>query len=251
MNETIKTPRGGGTVLGVWAHPDDEAYLSAGLMARTVANGDRVVCVHATLGEHGTDDPRRWPPERLGPHRLAELAVALGALGVAESEVLGYPDGGCDQVDDHRAVAALVATIERVEPDVIVTFGPDGITGHPDHIAVGRWTTAAWTSAGGSRLLYATSTESFMARFREVHERLGLFDDTSPRTPDADIALRVHLDDDELAMKRSALAGHASQTTPLAAAMGEDTYRLWYDVETFRMPTDAEIRAATTEGSVA
>ncbi len=55
-----------GTVLSVWAHPDDETYLAGGVMASCVAAGQRVVCVSATAGEHGTADPVAWPPERLG-----------------------------------------------------------------------------------------------------------------------------------------------------------------------------------------
>lgn len=62
-----------GTLLGVWAHPDDEAYLSAGLMALARRDGQRVVVVTATFGEHGTDDPHRWPPTRLARHRRQEL----------------------------------------------------------------------------------------------------------------------------------------------------------------------------------
>jgi LmbE family N-acetylglucosaminyl deacetylase len=246
MDTSITTPQLlGRNVLGIWAHPDDEAYLSAGFMTRTINTGGRVACVHATSGEHGTDDPRRWPPDVLGPHRADELRAALGALGVAESTILGYPDGGCDRIDDHVAIAALEAVFDRVRPDVIVTFGPDGITGHPDHITVGRWATAAWAHDGSAQLFYATSTESFMARHRDVHERLGLFDDTSPRLPDAEIEFEIRLSDDEVELKRTVLAAHASQTTGLAAAMGEDIYRRWYDVESFRRPTSSEIRAAS------
>src|SRR4051795_8775747 len=61
-----------GTVLGIWAHPDDEASLSAGLMPAASDAGQRVVCVTATLGEHGTDDPQRWPPPRLARVRTHE-----------------------------------------------------------------------------------------------------------------------------------------------------------------------------------
>jgi LmbE family N-acetylglucosaminyl deacetylase len=252
MNASFSTPQlHDRTVLGIWAHPDDEAYLSAGLMARTISTGGRVSCVHATLGEHGTDDPQRWPPGVLGPHRANELRAALGVLGVAESEVLGYPDGGCDRVEDHVAITALEIAIDRVRPDVIVTFGPDGITGHPDHITVGRWATAAWVNTRDAQLFYATATESFMTRYRDVHERLGLFDDTSPRLPDAEIEFEIRLSDDEVAVKRAILAAHASQTVGLATAMGEDVYRRWYDVESFRQPTSSEIRAASTMAGVA
>ena len=61
-----------GTILGIWAHPDDEAYLSGGLMAIARQAGCRVVCVTATRGELGTGDPVTWPPDRLAEER-AEL----------------------------------------------------------------------------------------------------------------------------------------------------------------------------------
>ena len=69
-----------GTIIGIWAHPDDEAYLSGGLMALARANGQRVVCVTATRGELGTTDPMAWPPERLAAERTRELADCLNVL---------------------------------------------------------------------------------------------------------------------------------------------------------------------------
>jgi hypothetical protein len=90
-----------------------------------------------------------------------------------------------------------------------------------------------------------------MARHRDVHERLGLFDDTSPRVPDSNVDLEIRLTDGELAVKRAVLAAHASQTDRLAAAMGEAIYRRWYDVESFREPTSSEIQAASAMAGVA
>ena len=92
-----------GTILGVWAHPDDEAYLSAGLMARAVRNGSRVVCVTATRGEGGSMDEEAWPPERMGEVRTAELERCLRILGVQEHHWLDLPD-----IDQTRS-GALVA----------------------------------------------------------------------------------------------------------------------------------------------
>jgi len=94
-----------GTILGVWAHPDDEAYLSGGLMALARDNGQRVVCVTATRGERGTPDPVAWPPERLAEERTRELARCLSILGVEEHHWLGYRDGGCAGADHDPAVA--------------------------------------------------------------------------------------------------------------------------------------------------
>jgi LmbE family N-acetylglucosaminyl deacetylase len=233
----------GETVLGIWAHPDDEAYLSAGLMARTVRSGGRVVCRHATRGERGTPDPEGWPPERLAPLRERELAASLAVLGVVEHAFLGYADGDCDRVPMAEVVPVLAELIRELRPDLVVTFGPDGITGHPDHQAVSRWATAAWREAGYGWLRYAASTESFVRRFHGVHERLGI-PPGLPSVPDEQVALAVRLTEAERRVKRAALAGHASQTEPLAAAMGERTYRRWYGVETFRAPTAEELAAA-------
>src|SRR4029078_10354148 len=82
-----------GTVLGVWAHPDDECYLSAGLMARAARQDQRVVCVTATFGAAGVTEESRWPADRLADIRRDELARSLAILGVDEHHWLGLPDG--------------------------------------------------------------------------------------------------------------------------------------------------------------
>src|SRR5262249_48763369 len=83
------------TLVSVWAHPDDEAYLSANLMAEFCRRGDRVVVITATLGKHGTSDPQTWPPARLAAHRERELRAALGAVGVDELHLLKFEDSNC------------------------------------------------------------------------------------------------------------------------------------------------------------
>jgi LmbE family N-acetylglucosaminyl deacetylase len=237
------------TLLGVWAHPDDETYLSAGLMLRVARAGGRVACFTATSGEQGTDDPDAWPPRRLAAQRRRELVAALDRVGVHESRMLGLPDGGCDALGPERetaVVAALTGLMEDLRPDLVVTFGPDGITGHPDHVAVSRWTTDAWSDAGrpGS-LLYATTTSAFQERHGELHRRVELFPPGYPRPcEDDEIALEVSLDPEELRRKRAALAAHASQTDMLAAVMGEDAFTHWWDIESFRLPRPAEIGLA-------
>lgn len=125
-----------GTVLGIWAHPDDEAFLAGGLMAAARDAGQRVVCVTATLGEHGTDDPHAWPPDRLARVRRHELAASLAVLGVDEHHLLGITDGTCAAQPHDALVRHLGRVIDTVVPDTIVTFGPDGLTGHEDHQTV-------------------------------------------------------------------------------------------------------------------
>ncbi len=116
----------------MWAHPDDESYLGGGLMAAAAAAGGRVVNVTATLGEHGTDDPVALPPARLAGIRRQELQNALAAMGVHESVHLGFEDGTVETVDTAMGVRRISTVLDEVDPDVVVTFGPDGFTGHPD-----------------------------------------------------------------------------------------------------------------------
>ena len=89
-----------GTILSIWAHPDDETYLAAGVMAAAADRGQRVVCVSVTVGEHGTNDPARWPPARLGPVRRWEATAAMAVLGVGEHRFLDLPDGQLPAHDD-------------------------------------------------------------------------------------------------------------------------------------------------------
>jgi LmbE family N-acetylglucosaminyl deacetylase len=221
---------GPGTLLGVWAHPDDEAFLSAGLMARTRDAGGRVVVVTATAGEQGAPDPADRTPA-LARRRTRELRDSLAAVGVHEHHMLGLPDGGCDTVDDTDGADLITPWIEAVRPDAIVTFGPDGMTGHPDHKAVHRWTTRAWRRAGRpGDLLYATVTPGFHARWGEVNERLGVWEGEPPSTPDDELALTVDCGP-VLDRKTAALEAHASQMAPLIDLLGRATLREWWATE--------------------
>src|SRR3954471_11535425 len=93
-----------GTILGVWAHPDDEPYLSAGVMAMATQARSRVACVTATRGELGSADVERWPLDTLAAVRTTEMAASLAILGVHEHHWLDYPDGGCADVPVSAAV---------------------------------------------------------------------------------------------------------------------------------------------------
>lgn len=236
-----------GTVLAVWAHPDDETFLAGGLMALAVEAGSRVVCVTATRGEHGTADPQRWPPARLAAVRERELVASLAALGVEEHHWLGIEDGECATASSISPVATIGRLIRDVRADTVVTFGPDGMTGHPDHRAVSRWTTQAWATSGANgRLLHAASTTGFARRFRSVHQRFGVFEPGLPRpTPDGELALRLRLHGEVLDRKIVALRAHASQTAGLLAAMGEDLFWQWCAEESFlALPSRAPWRIA-------
>jgi LmbE family N-acetylglucosaminyl deacetylase len=230
-----RTARTLGVVLGVWAHPDDEAYLSAGLMALTRAAGNPVTCVTATLGEHGTSDPVAWPPDRLARSRHLEITASMAILGVDDHRLLGYEDGTLAHQPAEAGIERIATVIDEVRPDTIVTFGPDGMTGHPDHRTISTWTTAAAERVRCGRLLYATTTDTFADEHAALHERLGVFGPGLPlRTPAHEVAVTVPLDEDLLDRKLAALRAQATQVQPILTEVGEVAFRRWWHTETFR-----------------
>ena len=233
-----------GTVLGVWAHPDDEVYLSGGLMALARDAGSRVVCVTATRGERGTTDPHHWPPDRLAARRTTELRECLEVLGVTEHRWLGYRDGECSRVPPSGAVARISDLIAEIRPDTVVTFGPDGNTGHPDHRAVARWTAAAvdLVAPARTRLLQSAVPAGWARQWHAVNERFDVFEPGHPVTRrETDLALHLRLDPGTLARKVRALAAQTTQTAGLIAAMGDDEYAAWVADEAFTTGTPAPL----------
>ncbi len=225
-----------GTILGIWAHPDDEAFLSGGLMAAATATGQRVACVTATRGELGTGDTVAWPPGRLAATRELELRASLAALGVQDHTFLDLVDGECTVADQAAQVERLIRVIERVAPDTIVTFGPDGFTGHLDHQVVSRWATSARQAAApDARLLYPTTTAAFVDGWTHLHDREHVFlvPGLPLRTPPQDVWLELRLDEELADRKLVALRAQATQTAALLARVGEATFRSWWSSEAF------------------
>jgi LmbE family N-acetylglucosaminyl deacetylase len=223
-----------GTVLTVWAHPDDETYLAGGLLCALADRGHRVVCVTATWGEAGSSGGER--PDVVRRRRQAELRTALAILGVQEHVALGYPDGGCAAADPAPAVARLRRLIADVVPDTILTFGPDGVTGHADHRAVSGWVTEAAEPFGaGVRVLHAAVPEGRNHRFADIHRRFRVFEPGWPEeVPEAELAVHAEITGAVLDRKLAALRAQASQTGPLLRALGVARYRQWIAAESFR-----------------
>lgn len=136
-------------LLCVLAHPDDESLGNGGMLARYAAEGVETYLVCATRGERGwMQDAATYPgPAALGEIREGELRAAGAVLGLREIEFLDYIDGDLDQAAPSEAIAKIAAAIRRIRPHVVVTFGPDGGYGHPDHIAISQFTTAACVCA--------------------------------------------------------------------------------------------------------
>ena len=132
------------TLMAIFAHPDDEAFGTGGTLAKYAAEGCDVHLVTATRGEAGQIVSRvDGSPEDLPEIREQELRCACQAYGIIPPHLLGFMDGQLTIVHQGQAVGRVVRLIREVRPQVIVTFGPDGIYGHYDHIAVHRWATIA------------------------------------------------------------------------------------------------------------
>jgi LmbE family N-acetylglucosaminyl deacetylase len=238
-------------LLGIWAHPDDEAYLSAGLMADVVARGGHVTVVVMTDGEQGfaADDPRTL--DERSRLRRTEMHEAMAVIGVDDVRFLSVPDGFVARVDTDLLVTALIEVMAEVRPDLTITFGPDGITGHDDHIAAGHAATAAWMDHGGGGLLYGIHAAGFLDEWRVVHDGLGIWMNGEPEgCAAAELELVVDLDGEALVRKRAVLACHGSQTAGLAAVMGERQYRSWIAREFFRRPRAIELSASVVARSL-
>jgi LmbE family N-acetylglucosaminyl deacetylase len=228
-----------GTILGVWAHPDDETYLTAGLMAQASRDGRRVVCVTATRGEEGSFDEDRWPTATMGKVREAELTRSLEVLGVTEHHWLDYYDGTCADVDQAQGMARVAAIMRDAQPDSVFTFGPDGMTDHPDHKAVCAWTTEAFKEEAkpGARLYYATMTPEWAEEFVPRMNRFNIFmsEDTPPITPRDELDIDFVLPPELLHVKLEAIEAHESQVEGMLNAFGQDFFREAHRAEFFRL----------------
>ena len=237
-----------GTILGVWAHPDDEAYLSAGLMARAVRNGSRVACVTATRGEGGSMDEERWPPERMAEVRTQELERSLSILGVTEHYWLDLPDVDMQTGLPEEGYERVRDLVEDIRPDTILTFGPDGMTGHEAHKSVSRWAAEALQEVGrpGARVLYACVTRGWAEEFLPVWEPFDTFLPGTPDiAPDDELVVDLRLPEDLLELKVRAINTHVSQVEAIVQAVGDEVWWRQMSWEGFRL---GDVREAEGEG---
>ena len=230
--------KGLGTLLGIWAHPDDETYLMAGLMAQAVRDGSRVVCVTATRGEGGSTDEQRWPPETMGAVREIELLRSLEILGVTEHLWLDLPDIDMDTALPPRGYDMVRRVVQDVQPDTVLTFGPDGMTGHAAHMSICEWATRALVEEGrpGAKVHYATNTPEWAAEFVPLYNRFDVFrPGTPPVTPREELSIEFTLPPDVLELKLRAIQAHVSQVGAMVDAFGEDIFRRAMKAEYFRL----------------
>lgn len=214
------------TLVFVHAHPDDEALLTAGTMARAAAEGNRVVLVVATDGSAGLASSEYAAD--LAATRMAEVAESAAALNVARTESLGYADSGLHgEVTAGFAHAgrftvgkAIAAICDEEDADVLVGYDPSGGYGHPDHLQVHRSVRAASVLCRRPpRVFEATLPREPIARAVHLASALRLtpsdfeaaaFD--TAWTPRAEISHRVDVRG-YLQPKLAALRAHASQAS--------------------------------------
>lgn len=128
----------GKKILVLTAHPDDESFLAAGTIYANSQAGGKTFLVCATLGEKGASHlEEELDADRLAEVRHQELNNAAAELNISYAKTFRYPDG---KVDEHEGeILTAVSTLwPEIEPEIIISFGLDGITGHKDHIAISR-----------------------------------------------------------------------------------------------------------------
>ena len=180
-------------LMGILAHPDDESLGCGGVFARYAAEGVETYLVTATRGERGRyhgvppGDAGHPGAEALSRIRAAELEAAAAILGIREVSPLDYPDGDLDRADPRQAIDRIAAHLRRIRPQVVLTFAPEGGYGHPDHIAISQFASAAVVSAANpahageaaalpphavSKLYQMAWPEAKVAAYREAFKRL-------------------------------------------------------------------------------
>jgi LmbE family N-acetylglucosaminyl deacetylase len=230
------TPMQLGTIMCVWAHPDDETFTMGGLLYACATKGQKVICVTATRGEAGVQDTDQWPAKDLAKIRTKELEDALKILGVTKHYWLGYADGGCSQLAVKEPVDKISKLITTYKPDSIFTFGPEGLTGHDDHKAVSWWTSQALKVSKHKAVLYHAILTREQYRYMKVaDERISIFFNINmPVLADeADCDICYHLPTQVFSKKLQALQAMPSQTDRLvrgfeyvlADALGVEAFR--------------------------
>jgi LmbE family N-acetylglucosaminyl deacetylase len=192
-------------LLVVLAHPDDESFRCGGTLALLARRGVRVQVLTATRGQAGScGDPPLCRPDELPAVRECELRCACAALGIEPPILLDYQDGCLSKAGPLIVASQILDSVDRLRPQVMLTFGPDGLSGHPDHIAIGQYAAQAYHQANDVTALYTPAVPQSLAA------ALGL---THLRTvPDEAISLRVDVSP-VWESKLAAIRCHATQAS--------------------------------------
>lgn len=237
----------GRTILGIFAHPDDESLACGGTFARLADAGARVVLFCASRGEGGSvSDPALVPDGDLGRVRERELREACAVLGVSDVMVMDHADGSLRWRDEPKLLAQIESAVQQCRPDAVITFAEDGLYWHLDHIGIYEKTYDALEALGAKAppLYYVTMPKGAMRAVTEAaHTKTGAPSDSNPWgiPPDAfglaTVAPTFIVDVREwVPRKLAALRCHRTQMGPNNpfAWIGEDEARKWLGIEQFR-----------------
>ncbi len=221
------------TVLAFHAHPDDEALLTGGTLARAAAEGHRALVAVATDGDLGLASSAYRADGDLGRRRMAELAASCRILGVSAVEHLGWADSGLGpdllddppgrvrfaRVPDEEAADRLAETLARERVDVLLSYDENGGYGHPDHVKVHRVAALAARRAGIPIVLEATIPRDAICRALDLAAKVYRFPPEFDRSsferafsPRSAITHRISVMA-YAARKRRAMRAHASQAS--------------------------------------
>jgi N-acetylglucosamine malate deacetylase 2 len=215
----------------VYAHPDDDTYSLGGVLAKEGPDRIDYTVIVATSGDAGLiSDPSLATRENLAEVREGEERAALAALGFggAAWRFLRYPDGRLKEFPREELVGAIIAALREARPHLVVTFGPEGVTKHDDHITVSQATTEAFHAARADapdgeafqRLFYNALPRSGIEAFwEELRARgIGIGDPEGPfmprGVPDETISVRVDCRD-VVKRKLDAIRAHRTQQIEL------------------------------------
>ena len=182
------------------------------------------------------------------------MAKSLSIMGVTEHRYLGYGDGRCAQVPDDEPIETIAGLIDELRPRAVLTFGPDGGTGHFDHVAVCRWATAAVERAAHPevQLMYMTKRRAWVDEFFagiDPSTVMMIEDMEIESVDDSELVVWYECEGEVLDRKVDAMRAQASQIEPFVEMVGIDRFRALLREEFFRLPRDgdAEILARMTE----
>jgi len=199
-------------LLAIFAHPDDETFRPGGTLALLARRGVRVYVLTATRGQAGScGEPPLCSPDELPAVRERELRCACAALSIEPPHLLDYDDGRLAETDSKALTGHILTALSEIHPQVLLTFGLDGLSGHPDHIAIGQHAAEAYTSSDEIAALYTLAIPRSLAEQLEMRQVRAV--------PDEQIALRVDVSPVWEA-KQAAMACHATQrdATPIMSA---------------------------------
>jgi len=213
-------------LLAIFAHPDDETFRPGGTLALLARRGVKVHLLTFTHGEAGScGEPPLCTSDELPIVRERELRCACAALGIEPPHLLDYPDSHLMEADPERVIAEILAVVRQIRPKVLLSFGPDGLSGHPDHILVGQLAAEAFHRIEEIAALYTVAVPQSLSQslnMRQVHP-----------VPDETIALSVDVSS-VWEMKLAAMRCHATQwsSSPMLSAPAE-RQRLFFGHEYF------------------